>query len=72
MVNLYYQSDRDVQEDLELQAWIRDISLEGFTELPNFGQLLISCIFILINTQVLHMYFQHSIFKTILEVLWSF
>ncbi|XP_040037385.2 arachidonate 12-lipoxygenase, 12S-type [Gasterosteus aculeatus] len=37
MVNLYYQSDRDVQEDLELQAWIRDISLEGFTELPNFG-----------------------------------
>lgn len=39
MVNLYYQSDHDVQEDLELQAWIRDISLEGFTELPNFGQL---------------------------------
>ncbi|KAL6118860.1 uncharacterized protein ACO6RY_03564 [Pungitius sinensis] len=37
MVNLYYQSDHDVQEDLELQAWIRDISLEGFTELPNFG-----------------------------------
>ncbi|XP_070849649.1 arachidonate 12-lipoxygenase, 12S-type isoform X1 [Chaetodon trifascialis] len=37
MVNLYYQSDSDVQEDLELQAWIRDISLEGFTELPSFG-----------------------------------
>ncbi|XP_068444200.1 arachidonate 12-lipoxygenase, 12S-type [Clinocottus analis] len=37
MVGLYYQSDHDVQEDLELQAWIRDISLEGFTELPNFG-----------------------------------
>ncbi|XP_074480565.1 arachidonate 12-lipoxygenase, 12S-type [Sebastes fasciatus] len=37
MVNLYYQSDRDVQEDLELQAWIRDIAQEGFTELPNFG-----------------------------------
>ncbi|KAM8898448.1 arachidonate 12-lipoxygenase, 12S-type isoform 2-T2 [Spinachia spinachia] len=37
MVNLYYQSDHDVREDLELQAWIRDISLEGFTELPNFG-----------------------------------
>lgn len=37
MVNLYYQSDHDVQEDLELQAWIRDIAQEGFTELPNFG-----------------------------------
>uniref|UniRef100_A0A8C3A3M9 Arachidonate 12-lipoxygenase n=1 Tax=Cyclopterus lumpus TaxID=8103 RepID=A0A8C3A3M9_CYCLU len=37
MVGLYYQSDHDVQEDLELQAWIRDISQEGFTELPNFG-----------------------------------
>ncbi|XP_070710645.1 arachidonate 12-lipoxygenase, 12S-type [Pempheris klunzingeri] len=37
MVSLYYQSDRDVQEDLELQCWIRDISQEGFTELPNFG-----------------------------------
>lgn len=37
IVNLYYQSDHDVQEDLELQAWIRDITQEGFTELPNFG-----------------------------------
>ncbi|XP_071334225.1 arachidonate 12-lipoxygenase, 12S-type [Trachinotus anak] len=37
MVELYYQSDHDVQEDLELQAWIRDISEEGFTELPTFG-----------------------------------
>ncbi|CAK6976498.1 arachidonate 12-lipoxygenase%2C 12S-type [Scomber scombrus] len=37
MVGLFYQSDRDVQEDLELQAWIRDITQEGFTELPNFG-----------------------------------
>lgn len=41
-MSLYYQSDGDVQEDLELQAWIRDISEEGFTELPNFGQLLTS------------------------------
>uniref|UniRef100_A0A4W6DK69 Arachidonate 12-lipoxygenase n=1 Tax=Lates calcarifer TaxID=8187 RepID=A0A4W6DK69_LATCA len=46
MINLYYQSDHDVQEDLELQAWIRDISQEGFTELPNFGELHIPCIFI--------------------------
>uniref|UniRef100_A0A7N8Y329 Arachidonate 12-lipoxygenase n=1 Tax=Mastacembelus armatus TaxID=205130 RepID=A0A7N8Y329_9TELE len=30
MLSLYYQSDQDVQEDLELQAWIRDISQEGF------------------------------------------
>ncbi|XP_034712636.1 arachidonate 12-lipoxygenase, 12S-type [Etheostoma cragini] len=37
MVSLFYQSDQDVQEDLELQAWIRDISQEGFAELPNFG-----------------------------------
>lgn len=37
MVNLYYPSDRDMQEDLEIQAWFRDISEEGFTELPNFG-----------------------------------
>uniref|UniRef100_A0A3Q3KIC9 Arachidonate 12-lipoxygenase n=1 Tax=Mastacembelus armatus TaxID=205130 RepID=A0A3Q3KIC9_9TELE len=37
MLSLYYQSDQDVQEDLELQAWIRDISQEGFTDLPNFG-----------------------------------
>ncbi|XP_023279662.1 arachidonate 5-lipoxygenase-like [Seriola lalandi dorsalis] len=37
MVDLFYQSDPDMQEDQELQAWIRDISQEGFTELPNFG-----------------------------------
>uniref|UniRef100_A0A7N6ANM5 Arachidonate 12-lipoxygenase n=1 Tax=Anabas testudineus TaxID=64144 RepID=A0A7N6ANM5_ANATE len=37
MVHLYYPSDKDVQEDLELQAWMRDISQEGFTELPSFG-----------------------------------
>lgn len=40
MVNLYYQSDQDVQEDLELQAWITDICKEGFAELPRFGQSL--------------------------------
>nr|XP_046236199.1 arachidonate 12-lipoxygenase, 12S-type [Scatophagus argus] len=37
VVNLYYHSDHDIQEDLELQAWITDITQEGFTELPNFG-----------------------------------
>lgn len=37
IVNLYYPSDRDMQQDLEIQAWFRDISEEGFTELPSFG-----------------------------------
>ncbi|KAM8746561.1 arachidonate 12-lipoxygenase, 12S-type [Acanthopagrus schlegelii] len=37
IVNLYYPSDRDMQQDLEIQAWFRDISEEGFTELPGFG-----------------------------------
>ncbi|XP_038128776.1 arachidonate 12-lipoxygenase, 12S-type [Cyprinodon tularosa] len=37
MVDLYYRSDQDVQKDPELQAWIRDITEEGFTELPKFG-----------------------------------
>lgn len=43
MVGLYYQADHDVQEDLELQAWIRDMSQEGFADLPKFGLLFISC-----------------------------
>ncbi|XP_077357084.1 arachidonate 12-lipoxygenase, 12S-type isoform X2 [Festucalex cinctus] len=37
MVSLYYQSDQDVHQDTELQAWIRDVTQEGFAELPNFG-----------------------------------
>uniref|UniRef100_A0A665V8V1 Arachidonate 12-lipoxygenase n=1 Tax=Echeneis naucrates TaxID=173247 RepID=A0A665V8V1_ECHNA len=37
VVDLFYQSDHDVQEDLELQAWFTDISQEGFAELPSFG-----------------------------------
>lgn len=37
MVSLYYHTDQDVQKDTELQAWIKDISQEGFTDLPNFG-----------------------------------
>ncbi|CAN9509766.1 unnamed protein product [Ophioblennius macclurei] len=37
MISLYYPSDLEVQADLELQAWITDVSQEGFTNLPNFG-----------------------------------
>ncbi|XP_043953846.1 arachidonate 12-lipoxygenase, 12S-type [Gambusia affinis] len=37
MVSLYYHTDQNVEEDPELQAWIKDITEEGFTELPNFG-----------------------------------
>ncbi|XP_074554950.1 arachidonate 12-lipoxygenase, 12S-type [Halichoeres trimaculatus] len=37
VVDLYYHSDQDVHGDLELQAWIRDVTQEGFTELPKFG-----------------------------------
>uniref|UniRef100_A0A8D3DZ06 Arachidonate 12-lipoxygenase n=1 Tax=Scophthalmus maximus TaxID=52904 RepID=A0A8D3DZ06_SCOMX len=38
MVSLYYQSDHDVQGDVELQAWIREIAQEGLAELPSFGE----------------------------------
>uniref|UniRef100_A0A8C6WUB0 Arachidonate 12-lipoxygenase n=1 Tax=Neogobius melanostomus TaxID=47308 RepID=A0A8C6WUB0_9GOBI len=37
MVSLYYKSDSEVEEDQELQAWIRDVTDEGFAELPDFG-----------------------------------
>ncbi|CAB1345548.1 unnamed protein product, partial [Coregonus sp. 'balchen'] len=30
IVSLYYHNDRDVTEDTELQAWIKDIAEEGF------------------------------------------
>ncbi|KAM6949445.1 arachidonate 12-lipoxygenase, 12S-type [Aplochiton taeniatus] len=37
IVGEFYQSDREVEEDAELQAWIRDIVEEGFTDIPKFG-----------------------------------
>ncbi|XP_056317349.1 arachidonate 12-lipoxygenase, 12S-type [Danio aesculapii] len=37
MVSLYYQSDSDVKEDSELQAWIHDVAVEGFVDVPEFG-----------------------------------
>lgn len=37
MVTLYYKSNHDVEEDQELQAWIREVTHDGFAELPDFG-----------------------------------
>lgn len=40
MVSLYYPKDSDVVEDVELQAWIKDVAEEGFVDVPQFGQLV--------------------------------
>ncbi|XP_036403890.1 arachidonate 12-lipoxygenase, 12S-type [Megalops cyprinoides] len=37
MVSLYYTTDRDVAKDSELQAWIQDVTHEGFVDVPKFG-----------------------------------
>ncbi|KAL6490632.1 hypothetical protein MHYP_G00009770 [Metynnis hypsauchen] len=37
MVSLYYSSDSEVQQDTELQVWVKDIVGEGFVDLPEFG-----------------------------------
>ncbi|KAL2079647.1 hypothetical protein ACEWY4_025391 [Coilia grayii] len=37
MVSLYYPTDSDVIEDSELQAWIKDVTEEGFVDVPQFG-----------------------------------
>uniref|UniRef100_A0A8C4X8D8 Arachidonate 12-lipoxygenase n=1 Tax=Erpetoichthys calabaricus TaxID=27687 RepID=A0A8C4X8D8_ERPCA len=37
IVDLFYSSDKDVMEDMELQNWIHDVVTEGFKDLPNFG-----------------------------------
>ncbi|KAM9501642.1 polyunsaturated fatty acid lipoxygenase ALOX15B-like [Clarias gariepinus] len=37
IVSLYYRSDSEVMQDLELQAWIKDIVKEGFANASNFG-----------------------------------
>ncbi|KAJ8416787.1 hypothetical protein AAFF_G00326650 [Aldrovandia affinis] len=39
MVSLYYTSDNEVSQDSELQAWIWDITQEGFVDVPKFGLL---------------------------------
>ncbi|MGH0166059.1 UNVERIFIED_CONTAM: hypothetical protein FKN15_076629 [Acipenser sinensis] len=37
LVSIYYSSDSDVTQDSELQLWIRDITEEGFGDIPQFG-----------------------------------
>ncbi|XP_051506849.1 polyunsaturated fatty acid 5-lipoxygenase-like [Myxocyprinus asiaticus] len=37
IVSLYYKSDREVEKDAELQAWIKDVATEGFVDVPHFG-----------------------------------
>ncbi|XP_061092260.1 polyunsaturated fatty acid 5-lipoxygenase-like [Conger conger] len=37
VVSLYYASDNEVLQDSELQAWIRDITQEGYGDIPQFG-----------------------------------
>ncbi|KAJ8254838.1 hypothetical protein GJAV_G00197900 [Gymnothorax javanicus] len=37
MVSLYYISDDEVLLDSELQAWIRDVTQEGYADIPQFG-----------------------------------
>ncbi|RXM91404.1 Arachidonate 12-lipoxygenase, 12R-type [Acipenser ruthenus] len=38
LVSIYYSSDSDVTQDSELQLWIRDITEEGFGDIPQFGE----------------------------------
>ncbi|XP_062849637.1 polyunsaturated fatty acid 5-lipoxygenase-like [Trichomycterus rosablanca] len=37
MVSLYYKGDQEVEQDSELQAWIKDVVDEGFADIPHFG-----------------------------------
>uniref|UniRef100_A0A8C1ASZ1 Arachidonate 12-lipoxygenase n=1 Tax=Cyprinus carpio carpio TaxID=630221 RepID=A0A8C1ASZ1_CYPCA len=37
IVSLYYKSDSEVEQDSELQAWIHDVAVEGFVDVPHFG-----------------------------------
>uniref|UniRef100_A0A673FQ53 Arachidonate 5-lipoxygenase-like n=1 Tax=Sinocyclocheilus rhinocerous TaxID=307959 RepID=A0A673FQ53_9TELE len=37
IVSLYYKSDSEVEQDSELQAWINDVAVEGFVDVPHFG-----------------------------------
>ncbi|XDV18504.1 hypothetical protein PO909_024180 [Leuciscus waleckii] len=37
IISLYYKSDSEVEQDSELQAWINDVAVEGFVDVPGFG-----------------------------------
>ncbi|XP_073692356.1 arachidonate 12-lipoxygenase, 12S-type [Garra rufa] len=37
IVSLYYKSDSEIEQDSELQAWINDVAVEGFVDVPHFG-----------------------------------
>ncbi|KAG1944568.1 polyunsaturated fatty acid lipoxygenase ALOX12-like [Pimephales promelas] len=37
IISLYYKSDSEVEQDSELQAWINDVAVEGFVDVPSFG-----------------------------------
>lgn len=40
-MSLYYKSDREVEQDSEIQAWINDVAVEGFVDVPQFGKIWI-------------------------------
>uniref|UniRef100_A0AAY4BZZ1 Uncharacterized protein n=1 Tax=Denticeps clupeoides TaxID=299321 RepID=A0AAY4BZZ1_9TELE len=44
IVSLYYPSDSEVLEDTELQAWIKDVTEEGFANVPKLGHFNFTCI----------------------------
>uniref|UniRef100_A0A672SRC4 Hydroperoxide isomerase ALOXE3-like n=1 Tax=Sinocyclocheilus grahami TaxID=75366 RepID=A0A672SRC4_SINGR len=55
MVEFYYQSDSDVQQDTELQDWIKEIFIHGFLEQSSTGEsddiaLVIKCVTMVIFT----------------------
>ena len=37
LLSLFYDSDEAVQNDIEVQNWIKDVVENGFREMPNFG-----------------------------------
>lgn len=39
IISLYYKSDSEVEQDSELQAWINDVAVEGFVDVPGFGKI---------------------------------